>query len=197
MGSIAAVSIPHVLWGREPLMRRSAGFTLIELMVTIGIAAILLALALPSFTESMRSNRVSTATNQVLATFNFARAEALRAKSQAWVCPSNDSRTDCGTDWARGMVVWTDENGDGDRTVATEVKRVIEPQDGVTFTFPDTKPIGFDDRGRAVEKSASSVTVRSFNFSMKAATCKPGTYNARSFEINRIGRVSATRGACS
>lgn len=178
-------------------MRRAAGFTLIELMVTIGIAAILLALALPSFTESIRANRVSTATNQTLATFNFARAEALRAKSNAWVCPSNDSRTDCGTNWSQGMVVWTDENGDGIRTPATEIKRVIEPQDGVTFTFPATTPIGFDDRGRAVEKSGSSVTVRSFNFSMKAATCKPGAYNARSFDINRIGRVTATRGVCS
>lgn len=177
-------------------MRRAAGFTLIELMVTIGIAAILLALALPSFTESIRSNRVSTATNQMLATFNLARADALRSKSQAWVCPSNPTRDDCGAEWKDGMLVWTDENGDGNRNKTTEVKRVIEPLDGVTLSFPDTTPIGFDDRGRAIQKSGNTVTVRSFNFSMKADTCKPGAYNVRSFDINRIGRVSVTKGAC-
>ncbi|MBW8811742.1 MAG: prepilin-type N-terminal cleavage/methylation domain-containing protein [Lysobacter sp.] len=74
-------------------LRRSAGFTLIELLVTIAIAAILLALALPTFTESIRANRVSTATNQMLATLNFARSEAVRSKSdQAGDRPAGQHR---------------------------------------------------------------------------------------------------------
>ncbi|MGO1001621.1 GspH/FimT family pseudopilin [Lysobacter sp. CA196] len=176
-------------------MRRAAGFTLIELMVTIGIAAILLALALPTFTESIRSNRVSTATNQMLATINLARAEAVRSKSQSWVCPSNDTRTDCGANWTDGMLVWTDEDGNGARTTA-EIKRVIEPQEGIALTMGTISAIGFDDRGRAIEKKPTGAVVSNFNFSMKAATCKAGAANVRSFDINRIGRVSVTRGNC-
>lgn len=176
-------------------MRRAAGFTLIELMVTIGIAAILLALALPTFTESIRSNRVSTATNQMLATINLARADAVRSKSQSWVCPSNTAKTGCGTDWAEGMLVWTDENGDGTRTDA-EVKRVIEKQDGIALSMGTISAIGFDDRGRAVEKKPTGVVVSNFNFSMQAATCKAGAGNVRAFDINRIGRVSVTKGNC-
>lgn len=176
-------------------MRRAAGFTLIELMVTIGIAAILLALALPTFTESIRSNRVSTATNQMLATINLARAEAVRSKSQSWVCPSNSDRTDCGTNWAQGMLVWTDENGNGARTTA-EIKRVIEPQEGIALSMGTISAIGFDDRGRAVEKTPTGVVVANFNFSMKASTCKAGAGNVRAFDINRIGRVSVTRENC-
>lgn len=176
-------------------MRRAAGFTLIELMVTIGIAAILLALALPTFTESIRSNRVSTATNQMLATINLARAEAVRSKSQSWVCPSNPDRTDCGISWAEGMLVWTDEDGNGARTT-TEIKRVIEPQEGIALAMGVISAIGFDERGRAVEKTATGVVVSNFNFSMQAAMCKPGAGNVRAFDINRIGRVSVTKGNC-
>ena len=179
-------------------MRRAAGFTLIELMVTIGIAAILLALALPSFTESIRSNRVSTATNQLLATINLARAEALRSKSQAWVCPNGGAGL-CGSDWRQGMVVWTDENGNGSQQVATETKRVIEPLNGVIFDLAGISEIGFDDRGRAIKKAplpATGSTVTNFTFSMKAETCKTGARNVRSFDINRIGRVSVTKGDC-
>nr|WP_255595780.1 GspH/FimT family pseudopilin [Lysobacter sp. BMK333-48F3] len=178
-------------------MRRAAGFTLIELMVTIGIAAILLALALPSFTESIRSNRVSTATNQMLATFNLARAEALRSKSRAWICPHAGGNA-CGTNWNQGLLIWTDENGNGSHQDLTETKRVIEQQEGITLAIdPTIAAIGFDDRGRAVEKTGNSVTVRTFNLSLKATTCKPGAYNVRAFEINRIGRVSVTKGTCS
>ena len=46
---------------------RQSGFTLIELMVTIAVLAVLLAWGLPNFQNSLRSNRVATSTNEVLA----------------------------------------------------------------------------------------------------------------------------------
>jgi type IV fimbrial biogenesis protein FimT len=170
--------------------RPAAGFTLIELMVTIGIAAILLALALPSFTESIRSNRVSTATNQILATINLARAEALRSKSSARVCPTLDG-VQCATTWGEkaGMLVWTDENGNN-KFDASKVKRVIEPQEGVLTIVSGFNEIAFDDRGRTLDHKTRV-------FSIKAAQCKTGAYNVRSFDISRTGRVNVTRGTCS
>lgn len=171
-------------------MRRAAGFTLIELMVTIGIAAILLALALPTFTESIRSNRVSTATNQMLATINFARAEALRSKSTAHVCPSNVGGTDCSTAWAQGMLVWTDENGDGDFDTPAEIKRVIEPQTGIELSMPaGVTDIGFNERGRTATNLA-------YAFTLQAEECIGAAENRRDFSINRIGRVTVTREKC-
>ena len=169
--------------------RPAAGFTLIELMVTIGIAAILLALALPSFTESIRSNRVSTATNQILATINLARAEALRSKSSARVCPTLDG-AQCATTWgpSAGMLVWTDENGNN-KFDASKVKRVIEPQEGIVTTVTGFNEIGFDDRGRTLDQKTRAFTI-------KAAQCKTGAYNVRSFDISRTGRVTVIRGTC-
>ncbi|WP_363797871.1 GspH/FimT family pseudopilin [Lysobacter firmicutimachus] len=179
-------------------MRRAAGFTLIELMVTIGIAAILLALALPSFTESIRSNRVSTATNQLLATINLARTEALRSKSSGRICPSTDG-TGCAAGWGTGenvgLIVWTDENGNNALNPG-EVKRYIEPQQGIRFSVSPAPPleIRFDDRGRMTTTPAPAPSPV---MSLQASVCKSGTYNRRTIDISRIGRTSVTKGVCS
>lgn len=169
-------------------LRRSAGFTLIELLVTIAIAAILLALALPTFTESIRANRVATATNQMLATLNFARAEAVRSKSSARICPNNNG-TGCGSNWNTGLLIWTDENGDGALT-ANEIKRLIDRQDSIDFTPPTgVSQISFDERGRTLDRAT-------YSFALQAHECKPGAFNRRSFTINRIGRVAVTKETC-
>lgn len=56
----------------------SQGFTLIELMVTIAVAAILLAIATPSFTSIINSNRLTGAANEMVVTLQAARMEAVR-----------------------------------------------------------------------------------------------------------------------
>jgi type IV fimbrial biogenesis protein FimT len=168
-------------------LRRAAGFTLIELMVTIGVAAVLLTLALPSFTAAIRSNRVATSTNQVLATLNLARAEGLRSKSSGRVCPNNNGV--CGTDWAGGMLVWTDENSN-DTFDKSEVKRVIEASSGVVLEMPaGLAEIGFDDRGRTLDHASHTIT-------LKAAECLPPANNVRKISVSRIGRVSMVKEAC-
>lgn len=168
--------------------RRSAGFTLIELLVTIGIGAILIALALPSFTDAIRSNRVTGSANQMLATLNFARGEALRSKSTSHVCPSNTTGTACGTDWAGGMLVWTDENGSGGFE-ATEVKRMFQPENGIAFGLGAITEIVFDERGRPVNRAT-------YEFSLQARECRPNAETRREFSINRMGQVSMIRAKC-
>ncbi|MGZ8194330.1 MAG: GspH/FimT family pseudopilin [Methylosarcina sp.] len=68
--------------------KRSAkysGFTLIELIVTVSLAAILMAMAIPSFTEAIRSNRLTTYANEFIAALNFARSEAIKRGVQVTV----------------------------------------------------------------------------------------------------------------
>ena len=48
-------------------MNRRSGFTLIELMITLAVAAIVLTVGIPSFREMMRENRLATQTNEFLA----------------------------------------------------------------------------------------------------------------------------------
>lgn len=89
---------------------RTRGFTLLELLVTLALVAILAALAAPSFTTLINSNRLSGAANDIVAALQVARMEAVRRGENVVICPSADGATCSGTDWSR-MIVFSDRNG--------------------------------------------------------------------------------------
>jgi type IV fimbrial biogenesis protein FimT len=64
----------------------SAGFSIVELMVTLCIAAILFAVAIPSFRQMMASNRLSTQTNDLIGAVNYARSEAITRNRTITLC---------------------------------------------------------------------------------------------------------------
>ncbi|MCE9678016.1 GspH/FimT family pseudopilin [Shewanella sp. AS1] len=81
------------------------GFTLVELMVTIAVAAILLAIGVPSLTsvyESIRVNNNIEKINNILA---FARNQAISYGATVNVC-AYASATSCGADWGKGIRVY-------------------------------------------------------------------------------------------
>ena len=88
-------------------MKKETGFTLIELLIGIAVLAVLLGIGVPSFQETIRTNRVAAITNDMVAAMQFARSEAVRRGQQAEVCPPNDplNPTACGADWNNGWIV--------------------------------------------------------------------------------------------
>ena len=86
------------------------GLTLIEVLVTLAVAAILIVVAIPSFQNMTKSNRLTTSVNDLVYALNLARSEALKSGS-ASVCPSNDQQTcsDNGS-WTDGWIVFSDLN---------------------------------------------------------------------------------------
>lgn len=83
---------------RHPLSRPAAwrGFTLIELMVTIAVAALLIAIAVPSFKTLTVSNALTTAANDMVGALNLARMEAIKLNSTTQFC--SNSSTSNGSD---------------------------------------------------------------------------------------------------
>lgn len=76
--------------------RRSAGFTIVELMFTVFIAAILMAIAIPSFRSMTASSRLVTQTNDVIGAMNFARSEAITRNRTAVFCRADsEAATTC------------------------------------------------------------------------------------------------------
>lgn len=91
-----------------PMRKDSSGFTLIELMIVIVIAAILLTVAVPSFQDLIRRNTVESMQAKMTTAVSTARTEAASRNSMVTVCASEDGET-CGdaTDWSRGWIVFS------------------------------------------------------------------------------------------
>ncbi|MEO7071778.1 MAG: GspH/FimT family pseudopilin [Rhodanobacter sp.] len=70
--------------------RRQRGFTLLELLITVSVIAILMAIAVPSFRDVIRRNQVSSASNELLAGLSYARTEAITRGQLVSICPSAD-----------------------------------------------------------------------------------------------------------
>ncbi len=95
-------------------MKTSHGLTLIELMVTLAVFAIITVLAFPGFKlYQQNSNRVSQI-NDLVAVFNMARSEAVKRGLAVTVCASADQAT-CSNinDWTTGWIVFIDDNQNG------------------------------------------------------------------------------------
>lgn len=86
--------------------RSAAGFTLIELMCVIAILAIVIAIGVPYFSTMIKNNRMVTATNDLNAILQYARAEAVRRGGGLRVGAID-------SDVNNGLRVWADD-GDGD-----------------------------------------------------------------------------------
>ena len=90
-------------------MKRSRGFTLIELMITLVLAAIILTLAVPGFQDIIRNNRAATQANELVTALGLARSEAVKRGARVSLCPSTDQAS-CtgGADWSNGWIVFLD-----------------------------------------------------------------------------------------
>lgn len=77
MSQTVNVSINYRLTRGHKLANNS-GFTLVELLITVSIAGILLGIAIPSFTSSITSNRLTTNANEFVSALNLARSEAIK-----------------------------------------------------------------------------------------------------------------------
>ena len=107
-------------------MKKSSGFTLIELMVVIAIASILMKLAAPSFRQLLQSNTISSNVNNFLADMRYARSESVRRGGGVIMCRSNapeaanpvcnNGSGPGGNGWVSGWIIFHDVNGDGTRT---------------------------------------------------------------------------------
>ncbi|EGV16509.1 GspH/FimT family pseudopilin [Thiocapsa marina] len=89
------------------------GFTLIELLFGIGVLVTLLAIGIPSFQGLTARHQITNATNDLLASLQLARTEAVKQMRDVSICPST-SGSGCtgGTNWSDGWIVFRDPNAD-------------------------------------------------------------------------------------
>ncbi|MBS1169427.1 MAG: prepilin-type N-terminal cleavage/methylation protein [Burkholderiaceae bacterium] len=135
----------------HPTTRQAArGFTAIELMITVVIAAVLLSIGIPSFRSLIDNQRITTAVNDLYAAILLARAEAVQRGGRVDLAPLD------GTNWQKGYAVFVEN-----KTTKTQIPDFNQDTivystgpiaDGITistvFTDDATQYIAYNGTGR-------------------------------------------------
>lgn len=159
---------------------KNHGYTLIELLVTLSIIAILAAIAIPSFNGTMDRGKQSAALNGLLSELHLARSEAIKRSRQTVICPSSNGYS-CGAanTWNTGWILFVDDNRDNSRDTDEELLRISERLDaGLTIKSSGnlTEYIRYRSNGMAIETGELTL-------------CDPrGNDAAQAIIINSTGR---------
>lgn len=153
---------------------------MMELLLAIAILAIVTVAALPSFTQVIQNNRLSSQTNELVTAMQYARSEALKRSRGVTVCSSDDGQG-CGGEWSDGWIVIADLGG------ADEELLRVWASPGEDFQFnPASGTIEFQRTG-----FADAV----YSVDLDLDYCSGD--NARRINVERTGRVGSERVECS
>lgn len=187
----------HIKHARIP-----QGFTLIELMVTVAVFAILLTLGVPSLQGFVNSGRLTNQANDILAALNLARSEAIRQNLRVVFCRSEDGASCDNTagSWG-GWIVFVDNNRNGSRdageTLLRSNRRIADtlrieagPTLAATGNVVSFRPDGFARNGAATMDTTLSVCMVTTapNENARTVNLRAGSQ----FDVLRV----ANNGAC-
>lgn len=113
--------------------RKAIGFTLIELIVTLTIAGILIALAAPAMQTFIQDQRLTNQANEFIADLNIARSEAIKrgdSDISIVICKQGGTAASpscsSGAAWSAGRVVFVDADNDGVIDSSETILRITE-----------------------------------------------------------------------
>jgi type IV fimbrial biogenesis protein FimT len=190
-------------------MKSQSGFTLVELMVTLTVAAILLAMSAPSMRDLIQNNRATAYANEMVLAFTIARAEALKRNGPVTVCaaapvdPATGAPTGCAADgdWSQGWLVFQDAAVAGAPNPTGAGAQLIRvwpaARDFKTFTGADEDdrsevPSAFRFNRQGGATLFPEDTSRTFR--VQAHKCRGE--QGRELTVAPMGRVVITRQGC-
>lgn len=150
-------------------------------MVTVAVAAILISLAIPSFSASIRDNKISSVHNLLVSSLNLARSTAITRGLITSVCKSNATGSQCAptsTDWSNGWLVFTDSNSNGSiDTGDTVIQHHNDIPSGISIKSSKQR-FSFGSQGYA----------RGFAASVRICDARKDTIK-KGFLISNLGRI--------
>ena len=175
--------------------RFDVGFTLIELMVTLAIGAVLMMIAAPSFVGFQRNSEMTSTTNSLLAAANTARAEAMKTGMNAFVVPIGN-----GNSWSDGWIVFVDRNRDNTYTATADTTIMEQPATPSYLTITGTgnaavspaSYIMFDSSGYA-KSYGTGVANLTLSIVRNDVPSAQASAETRRIVVARTGRVRSCR----
>lgn len=131
---------------------RNRGFTLIDLMIALAVAAILLTAGIPALGGFIAAQRIAGTSNLLVTDLNFARMRAISGYHEVALCPSTDGRyCSGGNRWESGWIVFIKRGDEWNPDTAADILRVSEPRAAVQISstrphsrfLPDGRAAGF------------------------------------------------------
>tara|TARA_R110002167_G_scaffold40868_2_gene125195 strand:- start:599 stop:1141 length:543 start_codon:yes stop_codon:yes gene_type:complete len=129
-------------------VKQQKGVTLIELMITVSIVAIILAFVGPSIQSILIKNRIVAEINEISSVIQYARHHAIDEQAQVVVCPSTDY-SECSEDWNDPKIVFIDDNDDEIRDVGEELLVSVGATSKSSLMTNTTDTIKFTGTGEA------------------------------------------------
>lgn len=103
----------HIFWPR--------GFTLIELIITVALAAIILSVGIPSFQQTIEQNQLTSQINLFTASLHLARSESVKRGRSVSVCGSSDGINCNNAGYEAGWIVYAENAITGSREADEEL----------------------------------------------------------------------------
>lgn len=166
------------------------GFSLIELMVTLSIAAITLSLGIPSFRQATQDSYMSNKINELVADINLTRNEAIKRATTVTIC-SRATNTSCGGKddaWKNGWLVFVDDDGNGalDPGEIPNILRVHDELPKLTHLYFSRNSITYNGTGFSVATVSSELLIPTGTFTF----CdNRGNTKRKGRVVNTTGRV--------
>ncbi len=158
----------------------SRGFTLIELMITLSIAAILFSMAAPAYRDFTMNNLLASRMNHFNSVLQYARSQAIKDKLPITLCASADELATCnGTDWQSGWVLFSTDAGASTTTVLKVGSDFSDSNDS-TLTATFGLNIVFDTEGTLTGGTGRGSFVMCDN---------RGASYAKAIILNSVGRT--------
>jgi len=90
---------------------RLRGFTLLEMLISLTVAAIIITSAIPALHELIQRNRLTTTINTFVTHLHYSRSEAIKRGARAVMCRSDDGENCSRTNgWEEGWIIFADYN---------------------------------------------------------------------------------------
>lgn len=161
------------------------GFTMIELLITIFVGAILAAIAVPAFSGFLQEDRDIGQVNSLVASLNYARSEAIKRALPAGVsvCPSTDAQTCTGTAWSAGWIVVIQDTVTPANNIVLQSIPAFSGSNVVTQTNPPGPTAGVTYQTSGLISGPLAVKICDIR----------GSAFARDVEVNVTGRIAASQ----